>query len=315
MINRLSTYHGIVNQGHPTDSSDSSLPNYGKRYLGKEHFDSILASAKKFLNEDWLKHGWGENPGDAPIRAALDLAISCADECRYQSKIDTPVYNMLLNQLAGWDYDTFNETVFTSPKTRRTVAMSNNSAVHAILKIADDLRETHPHESIQIVKNLHRLMRCADDKDNPKVDQGESFRAQEERKIVEKMVEESAKKFNKTLDPSHKKEVVDKVLDILDQMERERINLPKTKTSSIDSRSLSIVIRMAHEIPEYRKFFPYILAAAKKLKDAKKGKKDEKEKKEPVAKKVQKPLVPEKKSKEPSKKKPLKKKASFDVDW
>lgn len=318
MINRSAAYHGIVQQGHPTDPPGSTPQSYDKRYFGKEHFDSIIASAKKFLTEDWLKHGWGNDPGDVPTRAALDLAISTADGSLYQSKIDAPTYNMLLSKLAGWDFDTFNETVFSGQKTRKTASMINSSAAHAILKIADDLRSTHPNMSIQIIKNLHDMMRSAvaADPEKPEgFDQPKKSPADEsqERKLIDDLVKQEAKTIGANPADQRLKDLGDEIQKILDEWRQKGGQSAEgSKPVASGTLPLKVIVQMARVSAEYRQFMPLVIAAAKKMKDdkkkgkkpAEKGKKkpEEKEKKETVAKEPPKPSVPEKKGKKPAKK-------------
>ena len=315
MDNRSAAYHGIVHQGHPTDSPGSSPKNYDKRYFGKEHYDSIVAAAEKFLGEDWLKFGWGKNPGDVPVRAALDLAINTADSGLYQSKIDANTYNMLLNRLAGWDYDVFNETVFSPVKNRKASSMAASPA-HEMLRIADDLRSTHPEMSVQIIKSVYAIMRSAG------MDP-EAERTNEEREIAKKLVLKSCEE--RGIDPpddAEFKNLVDEVMRGLEELENKSKPAAKpeakpeaVKVSSLDSPEvLSILIRMAHENPEYRKHCPAIFAAVKKTKKTKKtpAKKEEKEEKVPE------PSVPVLKSKKDGKKGKPTKKATIlaaDIDW
>lgn len=151
---RTSSYHGIVDQHHP----EGPFPGWNsidKRYLGKSHFESIVAAAKEFLKDDWCSMGWDGGMSEAPVRAALDLAIATADGSIYQSKIDSPTYEMLLNRLTGQNQDLFTETRL--PGTKRSSSVMNK-AVHNMLSIASDIRNQNPRMALDIVKNLRHLV-------------------------------------------------------------------------------------------------------------------------------------------------------------
>jgi len=323
MMNKSAAYHGIVYQGHPTDPPGSSPKNYDKRYFGKDHYDSIIASAKKYLGEDWLKYGWGENPGDAPVRAALDLAIGTADSGLYQSKIDAMTYGMLLNRLAGWDYDLFNETLLTGPKkARKASAMAENSSAYAILRIADSLRSDHPDLSVQIIKNVYALMRTAAEPESaPEQGQGQGDRQDDERKLIEKVVNQVRK--DRKLPPLQGKELDGLVEQALSGMSSLESTKPEgSKISALGSaKLLPVMIQLAYDRPSFRKHIPIILAAAKKLKKDEKAKKVEK--KAPKKEEAPEPSVPVKKvdKKDKKKDKPTKKKkasvilAASDINW
>lgn len=111
LMKKTAGYHGIVEQGHPSGPTNTPWKSIDKRYLGKEHFASIIKCAKDILNEQWFKSGWDIGAVDAAHRAALDLAIHTADDSAYQSKIDAPTYNMLLNKLASGGYDDMVDTM------------------------------------------------------------------------------------------------------------------------------------------------------------------------------------------------------------
>lgn len=146
-------YHGVKDQsGNPVDPINTGYKSYDKRYFGKDHFDSILSVAQDFLKSDWLTVGWDNGAPDAPFRAALDLSIHTADNCLYQSKIDTETYNLLLNKLAKWGWDTFSETLLSFKKTASVRGASMKPAHQAILKIANDIRTEHPQDALSILK-------------------------------------------------------------------------------------------------------------------------------------------------------------------
>ena len=163
MAVREAAYHGVKEQGHPSGPTVTGYRSYDKRYFSKENFDSILKFAKQLMEEDWLKYDWEGGAPDARFRAALDLSIHLADDNLYQSKIDTETYDMLLNRLAGWDWDTFSETVLpTRSKASRSASNMNqnskNPHVQRILRVASDLRQSDPQASLEIVKNLRALV-------------------------------------------------------------------------------------------------------------------------------------------------------------
>lgn len=307
---KTSAYHGIVDQGHPTDPAGSSPRSYDKRYFGKEHFDSIVVAAKEMLGQDWLKYGWGEEPGDVPVRAALDLAIHTADGGLYQSKIDANTYNMLLNRLAGWDYDMFNETILSGPKTRKATSMAISPA-HAILKIADDIRATRPDLAVQIIKNLQALLHTAGDEPGLGHGEGQSTdfekgMAEEEKKLVAKMVDQVAEQFakeGKEVSPEQKKQMIDKILKMLEEGLSPKTGDVKFHEGSLlsEAKTLLFMAHVASAIPRYRAQLPMILAAAKKLKD-KKGKDKDKDKTAEKKEEAPKPSVPAKKGKDKDKK-------------
>lgn len=152
MVRKTSQFHGVSEQGHPSGPTNTVTKSYDSRYFGKEHYASILKSAKAFLSEDWLKDGWGEDLTDARFRSALDLAIYTADSCLYQSKIDPGTYDMLLNQLAGWDHDPFVDTVLPTKSTRSASTMK--PAYEEMIHIANDLRKSNPDVSLRILASV-----------------------------------------------------------------------------------------------------------------------------------------------------------------
>jgi len=152
---KTSAYHGVLQQGHPSGPTNTEYKSYDKRYFGKDNYDNIIAATKSFLEEDWLKHGWDGGSPDAPIRAALDLAIHLANSNLYQSKIDAATYDMLLNKVAGWKHDQFSETIF--PGERKRSASMNDSNIQTFLRIASDLRHSNPRAAADIVKTIRNL--------------------------------------------------------------------------------------------------------------------------------------------------------------
>lgn len=159
MTSKTAAFHGLLDQkGNPVCPPNTGFKSYDKRFFGKDHYDSIIAVAKDYLKEGWLTSGWDQGASDAPLRAALDLAIHTADNCLYQSKIDVETYNLLLNKLGSWGYDTFSDTLLPFKKNEGTNRRASMRPEHqVILKIANDIRESHPEHSVAILKNLRAL--------------------------------------------------------------------------------------------------------------------------------------------------------------
>lgn len=159
MSAKTAAYHGIVQQGHPSGPTNSGSPS-DKRYFGKSEYDSILAHAKELLKTDWLSDGWDGGAEDAPVRAALDLAIHLANANAYQSKIDAETYNMLLARLTKSKVDLFSETLIPEggEGKRSAATMSQkNPAIENMVRIANDLRKTNPRQALEIMKNVRSL--------------------------------------------------------------------------------------------------------------------------------------------------------------
>lgn len=162
MSPRTGAYHGVRDvRGNPTDPPNTgSLPD--RRYFTDKDYDVIVKFACKLLDEDWLKFGWDGGSKDAPLRAALDLAIHTANGNAYQSKIDPETYDLLLNRLAKWGYDTFSDTVLPmkapAGDKRSASAMKNTESYQQIVRVANDLRDTHPVAALNIIKSLRSLV-------------------------------------------------------------------------------------------------------------------------------------------------------------
>ncbi len=159
MSERTGAYHGVRDvRGNPTDSPNTvSLPD--RRYFTDKDYDVIVKFAGKLLDgEDWLKYGWEGGAEDAPLRAALDLAIQTANGNAYQSKIDPETYDLLLNRLAKWGYDTFSDTVLPMKAPRSASAMKNTESYKQIVQVASDLRGSNPVASLNILKSLRSLV-------------------------------------------------------------------------------------------------------------------------------------------------------------
>lgn len=159
MSAKTAAYHGIVQQGHPSGPTNSGSPS-DKRYFGKPEFDSIVAHANELLKTDWLKYSWDGGAEDAPVRAALDLAIHMANSNAYQGKIDVETYNMLLARLTKSKVDLFSETLIPEggEGKRSAATMSQkNPAIENMVRIANDLRKTNPRQALEIMKNVRSL--------------------------------------------------------------------------------------------------------------------------------------------------------------
>lgn len=238
MSNKTATYHGVVGQGHP-EGPTNGQHSIDKRNFSKDHFDSIIEHAEGLLKEDWLKYAWDGGAADAPIRAALDLAIHTADRCQYQGKVDVETYNMLLNRLAGWGHDTFTDTLLS--EKNRTAAVSADLSqpnVRAILSVASDLRNSDPQKALEVVKGLRRMISS--------VPVGfESFLAQDG--LSEKDLEElpEAKVEMKDLKDQSKKLVDAKnVDDFMSGLQ----GLSETMKKSASTRVAAAQVRIADEL-------------------------------------------------------------------
>lgn len=163
MSPKTAAYHGVVQQGHPSGPTNTGYNSYDKRYFGKAEYDSIVAHAKELLKTDWLSHGWDGGAEDAPVRAALDMAIHLADSNLYQGKIDGETYNMLLARLTSSEADLFSDTLVPEGgEGKRSAATMNNTktvpaAVADMVRIANDLRKTNPRAAFEIIRNIRNL--------------------------------------------------------------------------------------------------------------------------------------------------------------
>ncbi len=164
MSPRTGAYYGVRDvRGNPTDSPNTvSLPD--RRYFTNKDYDAIVKFAGKLLDEDWLKYGWDDGAKDAPLRAALDLSIQTANGNAYQSKIDSETYDLLLNRLAKWGYDTFSDTVLPMKaptgdnRSASAMTIKKTASYQQIVQVASDLRDTNPSASLQIIKSLRSLI-------------------------------------------------------------------------------------------------------------------------------------------------------------
>ncbi len=244
MSPRTSAYHGVLDvRGNPTDPPGSSYAGPDRRDFTQKDYEAIVKLASKLLEEeDWLRYGWDGGAEDAPVRAALDLAIQTAgDGALYQSKIDPETYNLLLNRLAKWGYDTFSDTVLPTKApqsgTRSATIMKNTESYQSIIRVASDLRETNPLASFEIVKSLRALV---------------STEAEPARSISEE-AEVGAPKASVAASPAPAQASV--------ASEEDLAEVPLSTLLKVAASSDSAKVALG----------PFILAAAKK-KDKKKGK-------------------------------------------
>lgn len=195
---RKSSYHGVVDQkGNPTDPTNTGYKSYDKRYFGKDHYDSIVKVAQELLKDSWLSSGWDGGATDAPIRAALDLSIHTADNSLYQSKIDTETYNLLLNRLAKWGYDTFSETLLPFKKGENSNRSASMKPEHqAILKIANDIRLQHPMHAVSILKHVRALVSSEETSADPKEISFRSMKDDDFKKLRSEMEQVLESKFD-----------------------------------------------------------------------------------------------------------------------
>ncbi len=154
---KTATYHGVQEKFSP--EGPYATFRIDRRYFTKEHYDSIIAHAKEFLEEDWLKYDWEGGAKDARFRAALDMSIWMADKNLYQSKVDVETYNMLLATLMGQKDDTFSETfISTDDKVKRRASSMSNQHYQNILRIASELRLKDPRTALALVQNARKLV-------------------------------------------------------------------------------------------------------------------------------------------------------------
>ena len=270
MADRIATYHGVIDQGHPTNSTNTDWLSLDKRDLDKRHYDSIIKNAKELLSSDWFKYGWEGGSEDAPIRAALDISIYTADSNLYQSKIDGESYNYLLNKLANYGYDTFSDTVLPmkAPKDRSQRSASVSQPIDQLVLIADSLRQSQPKLAFQMLDNIRRLS----------ADLGPT----EPLEFSEKEIDELLANFKDELadNPS-----LNQISQFIKEALEEVVKTKSVKASHLNVIPLIYLVRIAKEIPSTRSILIPILAAAKKKKAPKKSEKPEKPEK-PAAKKA-----------------------------
>lgn len=313
MADRVATYHGVLDQsGHPTNPTNTGYRSYDRRHFDESHYASIIKTAQKLLDEDWLKYGWEGGAEDVPIRAALDLSIHLADSSLYQSKIDVETYNMLLNRLAGWGHDTFSDTVLPMkavPKSKRSAADMTNKGYSNIVRIASDLRKTDPQAALGILKNLREMVSTTSTSqtirehvaldpvgpepgpmsgdhsgnagpETPPPAPPEENTAAVPGDVMEfkSMSEGDFEKMKKDIKGEVEKLfTIDDVEDFMEGFEGIMDELSKKTASYIGSNvPVEVLVRLARTNPEAKTILGPWIVAAKKKKDKKKGKKDKK---------------------------------------
>lgn len=163
MSQRTGAYHGVRDvRGNPTDPPNTGWKSTDRRYFTEKDYDAIVRAASGLLKkDDWLAYGWDGGAEDAPLRAALDIAIQTVSDSVYQSKIDSETYDLLLNKLAKWGHDTFSDTVYPASRSAGQLMgskMKQRQEYQDILKVASDLRKTDPVAALNIVKSLRALV-------------------------------------------------------------------------------------------------------------------------------------------------------------
>lgn len=275
MTSKVATYHGTLQQGHPTNSTNTPWLSIDKRYIGEKHYKSIVKAAKLILDEEWM--GWDGGAPDAKFRAALDLAIHVADGNIYQGKIDPETYDLLLNRLAGWGHDTFSETTLPQKAGSRS-ASTMDQHLKNIVRVASELRSENPRASFEILKSIRSLVSteassetirehaAADPmpepgpQDQTAVQQGEMVEFSSMSDDDFKKLKDDAKKLFESKD-------VEEFMKGFDTL-HEGV---KKSASIIGAVSLGDLVRVAQAHPETRQaLLPLIVAAKKK---APKGKK------------------------------------------
>jgi len=140
-MRKTAEYHGTKIQGNPDGVTNTGWKSIDKRYIGSIHHKSILDTARSMLKDGpWFEYSWRGGSVDAPVRAALDIAIATADESIYQSKIDAPTYEYLLNKLASWEYDLFSDTSLNMPKSPNKRKASNVSIYDEMVEFASFIK-------------------------------------------------------------------------------------------------------------------------------------------------------------------------------
>jgi len=268
---RVATYHGIIDQkGNPTDPINTGWKSYDKRYFGEDNYKSIVKYAKELLTQDWFKYGWGEKKSDASLRAALDVAIYVGDSTLHQSKIDSETYNMLLNRLAGWGYDSFSETiVFESGKgTKRSASMK--AEIQNLVRIANDIRQTNPMVAFEMLKNIRGLTAGLEGESEPPATAG-----------AKEQIEESIKETISEMSGEDPDKVAQAIADILEEgFKKMRPKSPEDLQMGLEElveaagevmggqaavgSTLGYLVRVAYKAPSLRPLILPVVAAAKK---------------------------------------------------
>ena len=272
---RVATYHGIIDQrGNPTDPINTGWKSYDKRYFGEDNYKSIVKYAKELLTQDWFKYGWGEKKSDASLRAALDVAIYVGDSTLHQSKIDSETYNMLLNRLAGWGYDSFSETiVFESGKgTKRSASMK--AEIQNLVRIANDIRQTNPTVAFEMLKNIRGLTAGLGIEPELEPEPPTTSGAKED---ISKAIEETISEMS----GEEPDKVAQAIADILEKgFEKMRPKSPEDLQTGLEElveaagevmggqaavgSTLGYLVRVAYKAPSLRPLILPVVAAAKK---------------------------------------------------
>lgn len=275
MTSKVATYHGTLQQGHPTDSTNTPWLSIDKRYIGEKHYKSIVKAAKLILDEEWM--GWEGGAPDAKFRAALDLAIHVADGNIYQGKIDPETYDLLLNRLTGWGHDNFSETILPQKAGSRS-ASTMDQHLKNIVRVASELRSENPRASFEILKSIRSLVSTEASSEtirehvaaDPMPEPGpQDQTAVQQGEVVE---------FSSMSDDDFKK-LKDDAKKLLDSKDIEEFmkgfdalhDGVKKSASSIGMVSLGDLVRVAQAHPEARPaLLPLIVAAKKKSPKGKK---------------------------------------------
>jgi len=136
-MDKTAAYQGVLEQGHPEGPTNTPWLSIDKRYIDSDHLKTIVSCAKNFMDSDWFKTGWDYGAAEAKYRAALDLAIATCENSIYQSKIDAPTYDILLNNISGNKVDVFTDTLIPDNNVRKA------SEIPGIIRLASaKLRES-----------------------------------------------------------------------------------------------------------------------------------------------------------------------------
>ena len=158
-MRKISSYHGVLQQGHPDGPTNTPWRSIDKRDLTAEHYKDILSSAKEMLESNpWFQSNWDKSAPDAAYRAALDLSIATANGSAYQSKIDAPTYEKLLNNLSKWGYDTFQDTVLNRPNIRKASGLDPELVASKLKSLAKYIRENESPSRSFIASEIHSLL-------------------------------------------------------------------------------------------------------------------------------------------------------------
>ena len=139
MNTRISAYHGVDQRDfHP----ESNVVVWERRFYNPSDEKTILDGAKDFMGQDWCKFGWDGGANDASCRSALDLSIALSDGSKYAGKIESRLYDFLLNKLMGGEVEPFTDTLFVDEitGTKRKQATMENRVASAEVPISTLIR-------------------------------------------------------------------------------------------------------------------------------------------------------------------------------